>query len=198
MHIDLLVQDWLVPWGGVGVVLIVVALMALGVAVFSVPAGSAPDPSGSVARLEAVVGQGLVDVVATLGDQGEVAMGTGMVLTPEGRVLTNYHVLMGAISIMVTDVGDQCTYTASVTGYDVTHDIAVLQLAGARGLRTVPLGDSAALRTGEQVTVLGNAGEPGRAPSAVSGTVTGLNQSITADDEAAVFSERHRHPDRRR
>jgi hypothetical protein len=51
------------------------------------------------------------------------------------------------------------------------------------------LGDLAALRAGEQVTALGNAGESGRTPSAVSGTITGLNQSIVADDEAAVGSQ---------
>ena len=60
-----------------------------------------------------------------------------MVLNSSGDVLTNNHVIDGATSISVTDVGNGQTYTATVVGTDKTQDIAVVKLAGASGLRTV-------------------------------------------------------------
>ena len=81
-------------------------------------------------QIAAKVDPGLVDVVTTLGYQGGKAAGTGMVLTSTGEVLTNNHVIDGATSIKATDVGNGRTYTAKVVGYDKTHDVAVLQLAG--------------------------------------------------------------------
>jgi len=127
----------------------------------------------------------LVDVVSTEGDQGAVAAGTGIVLTSDGTVLTNNHVIRGATSIKVTDVGNGRTYTAKVVGYDATKDVAVIKLQNASGLTTAALGDSSGVRTGDSVTALGNAGGKGGTPSVASGTVTALNQSITASDEGS-------------
>jgi S1-C subfamily serine protease len=127
----------------------------------------------------------LVDVVSTEGDQGAVAAGTGIVLTPDGTVLTNNHVIRGATSIKVTDVGNGRTYTAKVVGYDASKDVAVIQLQNAHGLRTAALGDSSSVRTGDSVTALGNAGGKGGTPSVAAGTVTALNQAITASDEGS-------------
>ena len=127
----------------------------------------------------------LVDVVSTEGDQGAVAAGTGIVLTSDGTVLTNNHVIRGATSIKVTDVGNGRTYTAKVVGYDATKDVAVIKLQNASGLTTAALGDSSSVRTGDGVTALGNAGGKGGTPSVASGTVTALNQSITASDEGS-------------
>ncbi len=64
------------------------------------------------------VDPGLVDINTTLGYQQEQAAGTGIVLTSNGEILTNNHVINGATSISVTDVGNHKTYTASVVGYD--------------------------------------------------------------------------------
>jgi len=127
----------------------------------------------------------LVDVVSTEGDQGAVAAGTGIVLTSNGTVLTNNHVIRGATSIKVTDVGNGRTYTAKVVGYDASKDVAVIQLQNAHGLTTAALGDSSSVRTGDSVTALGNAGGKGGTPSVAAGSVTALNQSITASDEGS-------------
>ena len=127
----------------------------------------------------------LVDVVSTEGDQGAVAAGTGIVLTSDGTVLTNNHVIRGATSIKVTDVGNGRTYTAKVVGYDASKDVAVIQLQNAHGLRTAALGDSSSVRSGDSVTALGNAGGKGGTPSVAAGRVTALNQSITASDEGS-------------
>jgi S1-C subfamily serine protease len=127
----------------------------------------------------------LVDVVSTEGDQGAVAAGTGIVLTSNGTVLTNNHVIRGATSIKVTDIGNGRTYTAKVVGYDATRDVAVIQLQNASGLTTASLGDSSSVRTGDSVTALGNAGGKGGTPSVATGAVTALNQGITASDEGS-------------
>jgi S1-C subfamily serine protease len=139
----------------------------------------------SSSAIAKTVDPALVDVVATEGDQGAVAAGTGIVLTSDGTVLTNNHVIRGATSIKVTDVGNGRAYTAKVVGYDATKDVAVIQLQNASGLTTASLGDSSSVQTGDSVTALGNAGGKGGTPSVATGTVTALNQSITASDEGS-------------
>jgi S1-C subfamily serine protease len=150
-------------------------------------------PGGSAvlttAQIAARTDPGLVDVVTTLGYQHAQAAGTGMVLTRSGEVLTNNHVINGATSIAVTDVGNHHTYRAKVVGYDRSHDIAVLQLQGASGLQTVSTGKSSSAAVGQKVVALGNAGGKGGTPSVAVGKITGLNASITASDEGSGTSE---------
>src|SRR6266496_2230374 len=110
----------------------------------------------TTAQIASKVNPGLVDVVSTLGYQNGEAAGTGMVLTSTGEVLTNNHVIDGATSIKVTDVGNGRTYSAKVVGYDKTRDVAVLQLVNASGLRIVSL-SSSGVQAGEKVVALGNA-----------------------------------------
>ena len=143
----------------------------------------------STSQIAARVSPGLVDVVSTLGDQNAEAAGTGLVLTSTGEVLTNNHVINGATSVSVTDIGNGKTYTATVVGYDKSHDIAVLQLQNASGLQTVNLGDSSTVTVGQNVVAIGNAEGKGGTPSVVTGSVTALNQSITAGDEGSSDSE---------
>ena len=89
----------------------------------------------------------------------------------------------------MTDIGNGHTYTAKVVGYDQTKDIAVLQLQGASGLKTVNLGDSSTAAVGQKVVALGNAEGKGGTPSVATGKITGLNASITASDEGSGTSE---------
>jgi len=139
----------------------------------------------SASQIAQRVDPALVDIVTTMGAQGASAAGTGIVLTSDGEVLTNNHVIRGATSIKVTDVGNGRTYTAKVVGYDASRDVAVIQLQNASGLTTANLGDSSSVQTGDTVTALGNAGGKGGTPSVASGSVTALNQSITASDEGS-------------
>ncbi|GAB2646426.1 S1C family serine protease [Kribbella swartbergensis] len=135
------------------------------------------------AAVAAQVSPGLVDVNSVLGFEGARAAGTGIVLTSDGEVLTNHHVVEGATSISVVDIGNGRTYSASVVGYDEAHDVAVLKLKDASGLPTATIGDSDKVTLGDQVVGIGNAGGVGGTPSYAPGTVTGLNQSITATDQ---------------
>jgi S1-C subfamily serine protease len=166
---------------------------AIGLSHGSAGAGSATSASKEVlssAQIASRVDPGLVDVKATLGYQEATSLGTGIVLTSNGEILTNNHVINGATSVSVTDIGNGKTYQATVVGYDESHDIAVLQLSGASGLTTATTGDSSTVSVGDVVTTLGNAGGVGGAPSVASGSVTALNQSITASDESSASSEK--------
>jgi S1-C subfamily serine protease len=143
----------------------------------------------TTAQIAAKVDPGLVDVISTLGDQSATAEGTGIVLTSTGEILTNNHVIDGATSIKVIDIGNGKTYTATVVGYDKTKDVAVLRLQNASGLQTAPLGNSSSVTVGSKVTALGNAEGKGGTPSVATGQVTALGQSITASDEGSDNSE---------
>ena len=116
------------------------------------------------------------------------AAGTGVVLTSNGEILTNNHVVDGATKVTVTVVSTGQSYAAKVVGTDATDDVAVLQLSGASGLSTAKL-SSDAVSVGDAVTAVGNAGGTGGTPSAATGTVTALDQSITASDEGGSDPE---------
>jgi len=178
------------PWWRHRAVLAGVSVVAAGTLAF---AGlGVADAFGSstltTAQITSKVSPGLVDIVSTLGYQQAKAAGTGMVLTPNGEVLTNNHVLDGATSIKATDIGNGRTYTAKVVGYSKTNDVAVLKLVNASGLDTVSLSSQAA-QVGDKVVALGNALGKGGAPSVVTGHVTGLGKTITASDETAANAE---------
>ncbi|MCU1659337.1 MAG: hypothetical protein JWO57_3993 [Pseudonocardiales bacterium] len=133
---------------------------------------------------------GVVDINTVLGYQGARAAGTGMVLSSTGEILTNNHVVEGSTSISVTVVSTGKTYTATVVGTDPTADVAVIQLANASGLATANVGNATSVKVGDAVVGVGNAGGTGGTPSAASGTVTALNQSITASDASGQNAER--------
>jgi S1-C subfamily serine protease len=125
---------------------------------------------------------GVVDIDTNLAYQGAAAAGTGMIVTSDGEVLTNNHVIDGATSITVTVVSTGKSYSAKVVGTDPTADVALVKMNGASGLQTANFGDSSTLKVGDAVTAAGNAGGVGGAPTVASGQVTGLDQQITASD----------------
>ena len=130
----------------------------------------------------------LVLVNSTLSEQQAQAAGTGIVLTADGEVITNNHVIEGATSIQVIDVGNGHSYTATVAGYDRSHDVAVLRLQGARGLATAPLDASDKPSVGQSVASVGNVGGAGRLTVAA-GTIAALNQAVAASDQSSGSSE---------
>ena len=105
-----------------------------------------------------------------------------MVITGDGQVLTNAHVIDGAGSIVVTIVSTGETYDATVLGSDDTRDVALLQLEDVSGLATVTLGDSSSVELGDAIVALGNSTGTGDTPSVSEGTVTGTDESITVGD----------------
>ncbi len=151
--------------------------------------GGSSVSSATVSAIAAKVSPALVDINTTFQYQGAQGAGTGIVLTSDGEILTNNHVINGATSISVTDIGNGRTYSAKVVGYDASSDIAVLQLVGASGLKTASIGNSDRVNVGQTVVAIGNAGGAGGQPSAAGGSVTALNQAITASDQLNGTSE---------
>ncbi|WP_158372481.1 S1C family serine protease [Cellulosimicrobium cellulans] len=132
--------------------------------------------------------QGVVLIDTVLGYQSAEAAGSGVVLTSDGLVLTNNHVVEGATEITVTIGTTGATYTAQVVGTDATADVAVLQLDGASGLTTATLDADGDLAVGDAVTAVGNA-QGGGVLLAADGTVTALDQSITTRAEGVSSGE---------
>lgn len=147
--------------------------------------GSSLDAHTIAARVDPA----LVDVNVVLGYQGIAAAGTGIVLTPNGEILTNNHIVDGATTIRVTDIGNGKTYTGRVLGTDPSTDLAVIQLDRASRLPTVRVGNSRGIDRGEPVLAIGNAGGMGGTPSTAAGSVVALHQAIVATDEAGEFPE---------
>ena len=132
---------------------------------------------------------GLVRIATTLKYSGGRAAGTGMVLTSDGEVVTNHHVVAGATSIKVTVMSTGTTYTAEVVGTDAKDDVAVLQLDSASGLSTVTP-DTDGVAAGDAVTAVGDANGTVDYFSAAAGCVMAKNQTLTTQVEATVSGER--------
>jgi S1-C subfamily serine protease len=147
---------------------------------------------GTLTKVENAVKPGLVVITSHLkyDGSGAAAAATGMIISKSGLVLTNNHVINGTTGLRATVVATGRQYPAQWLGYDKGSDVAVIKLVGASGLTTIPIGDSAAVKVGDNVIGMGNAGGTGSITS-VPGIVTGLNQTITAsDDGSGVQPER--------
>jgi S1-C subfamily serine protease len=131
--------------------------------------------------------RGVVLIDTVLGYQDAAAAGTGIVLTSNGEVVTNYHVVEGATSIKVTIASTGKTYTATVVGHDQTDDVALLQLKGAAKLTTAKI-DHDTVAKGDKVTAVGNAGGTDSL-TAAAGTVSALKQTITTESEGSTAGE---------
>ncbi len=142
--------------------------------------------SAAAAKVAALVDPGLVDITTNLSYQGSSAAGTGMILTPNGMVLTNNHVIARATSITARVVATNQTFRARVVGYDVSGDVALIKLENASGLTPVTTASSAHVSAQEKIVGVGNAGGVGGTPSAVTGNVVALNQSINASDPGSA------------
>jgi S1-C subfamily serine protease len=152
-----------------------------------------PGSSTSGLNVNAVakkVEPGVVDIISYVHFQREVFEGTGMVLSSDGLVLTNNHVIKGSTRVVAELVSNGHKYQARVLGTDNTHDVALLRLTGASGLKTVQVGDSNEVKLGDPVVALGNAGGNDGPPTVTNGTITALKRSITASDAGSGTSER--------
>jgi len=151
--------------------------------------------SGGATGIQAVVNKvepGMVIINSTIQYQSEAGAGTGMVINSDGLVLTNNHVIEDSTKLTATVVATGKTYPATVLGYDTTGDVALIKLEGASGLTTVPLGNSSTVKSGDPVVALGNAEGQGTVLPAA-GTITGVNQTITASDEGGSISSETLH-----
>ncbi|MBT2470292.1 trypsin-like peptidase domain-containing protein [Streptomyces sp. ISL-66] len=124
--------------------------------------GVAENVSPSVVRIDTSTGSG----------QGT---GSGVVITADGEIVTNNHVVDGASQIQVT-MSDGKKYQAKIVGTDPDKDLALIKLQGATGLKAAALGDSDKLKVGDEVVAIGS---PDRLTGTVtSGIVSALNREV--------------------
>jgi S1-C subfamily serine protease len=107
--------------------------------------------------------------------------GSGIILTGDGYVLTNNHVISGATSIRVTLAKGE-TKTATLVGGDPENDIAIVKIDGASGLPAATLGRSSSLKVGEPVVAIGNALALPGGPTVTAGIVSALDRTIEDSD----------------
>ena len=130
--------------------------------------------TGDVSAVAAKVTPSVVQINVTTA-QGE-AIGSGVILTANGRILTNAHVVDGAQNVVVT-TSDGKKYQAGVIGADTKADIAVVQAQNASGLTAATLGDSSKLAVGQEVVAIGSPG--GLQNTVTTGIVSALNRNLS-------------------
>lgn len=150
---------------------------------------------GSIAEVASKVAPGVVSIVTETRSTGwfgqsstSTSAGTGMIVTDDGYILTNKHVIDGANSIkVVLDSGE--TYDkVTLVGTDPLNDVAFLKINDVANLPTVTLGDSKTLNAGQQVIAIGNA--LGQYQNTItSGIISGTGRSLTAYDSSNGSSE---------
>lgn len=114
--------------------------------------------------------------------------GTGIIVSTDGYIMTNYHVVDGAKSVSV-QLNDGTTYdNVTIVGHDPLNDIAFLKIKNVTGLTAATLGNSSTLRQGQQVVAIGNA--LGQYQNTVtSGIVSGTGRPVTAGSEDSSSTE---------
>ncbi|WP_326678737.1 S1C family serine protease [Streptomyces sp. NBC_01237] len=137
--------------------------------------------AGTVSGVAAAVSPAIVEIGAT--STAGQSTGSGVVITADGEIITNNHVISGASEIEVT-LSTGKTYTADVVGTDADKDLALIKLQGASGLKTASLGDSSAVKVGDQVVAIGS--PEGLTGTVTSGIVSALDRDVTVakDDDS--------------
>jgi putative serine protease PepD len=138
----------------------------------------AQSSKGTVAGVTAAVSPTIVEITAD--SQGGESIGSGVVITSDGQIVTNNHVVAGSDQIKVqTSTGK--TYSASVMGTDPDKDLALIKLQGASGLKTATLGDSSQVHVGDQVVAIGS--PEGLQGTVTSGIISALDRDVTVPKE---------------
>ena len=116
--------------------------------------------------------------------------GTGMIITSDGEVMTNNHVIElftqggNTGSITVTEYGQTKPLPATLVGYDQSKDVALLKITDASGLPSVTFGNSGKAVVGDAVVAIGNAlGLAAGTPTVTQGIISALGRSVTAGGE---------------
>ena len=139
---------------------------------------NASSSSSGVAAVAKAVSPSIVEISAT-SSSGE-ATGSGVIITSDGEIITNNHVISGATSIKVT-FSDGKTATATVVGTDKNKDLALIKAENVSGLTTATLGDSSNVAVGDEVVAIGS--PEGLTGTVTSGIISALNRDVTVSTE---------------
>ncbi|MFC8387217.1 S1C family serine protease [Streptomyces sp. NPDC057238] len=133
---------------------------------------------GTVSGVAEAVTPSIVEINAT--SNAGSSTGSGVIITSDGEIITNNHVVSGASSIEVR-TSDGKTYTAEVVGTDSSKDLALIKLQDASGLQAATLGDSDGVRVGDQVVAIGS--PEGLTSTVTSGIVSALDRDVTVSTD---------------
>ena len=147
------------------------------------PAIVSIDAKSAAPASQSIFGGGTSDGVQE--DQG-----TGMIITPNGEVVTNNHVIAGATTITVTLYGSLKALPATLVDTDPTNDVALLQISGQSNLPTVTYGNSDNVQVGDGVVAIGNAlGLSAGTPTVTQGIISAKGRSVQASDSTGTATE---------
>ncbi|MGW6544527.1 S1C family serine protease [Streptomyces massasporeus] len=133
---------------------------------------------GTVSGVAKAVSPSIVEISADSGAGSST--GSGVIITGDGEIITNNHVVAGASQIKVrTDDGK--SYTAKVVGTDSKKDLALIKLENASGLKAATLGDSAGVGVGDQVVAIGS--PEGLTGTVTSGIISALDRDVTVSTD---------------
>jgi S1-C subfamily serine protease len=142
------------------------------------PSSGRVSAPGSLADLVARVSPAVVSIRSTSGSSGfGIGQGTGVILTPDGDVLTNAHVVSDAETVKVVIPGQARAQSADIIGVDEDEDVAVIRIRDAALLPVAEIGNSNSLRLAEEVFAIGHALGLNGGPSVTRGIVSGLDRS---------------------
>jgi putative serine protease PepD len=148
---------------------------------------SAPASNGTVAGAAAAASPSTVDIRVSTG-QG-AAEGSGVILTADGAVLTNNHVVAGSGGPITVTLADGSEHSATVVGTSPSYDLAVLRMQDVSGLTAATLGRSADLQVGQQVVAIGS--PQGLTGTVTAGIVSALDRTVGVqgdDGQAVVYN----------
>jgi S1-C subfamily serine protease len=151
---------------------------------------SATTATIDAATVSAKVDPAVVNINTVLDplEGGGTAAGTGMIITANGEIVTNNHVVQGADTITVSIPGHG-RHAAQVIGTVPTKDVALLKVTGLSHLPTVHFGNSATAVVGTPVVAIGNALGLGGSPTVTTGAITATGRTITAADATGANQE---------
>jgi S1-C subfamily serine protease len=113
----------------------------------------------------------------------ESGAGTGIIISSDGEIVTNAHVVNGATAITVTLSGSTATHPATIVGINTTEDLAVIKITGVSNLKPATFANSDTAEVGDSVLAVGNALGYGGAPTVTEGILSAKGRSLTGTDD---------------
>ena len=153
--------------------------------VATAPSTNDAEPAMNVAEVLKIIEPSVVTIIAITegGTNPGRATGTGVVITSDGDILTNDHVVDGANKVSVLFVGDTEPTLATVLAVDVGNDLALIHV-DKTGLTPAVFADPSSIDIGDEVVAVGFALDLDGGPTVTSGIVSALNRTIVSGDGA--------------
>ena len=145
-----------------------------------------PQPQSEAHTLQTIYQENIQSIVSIWGDAGtSYSFGTGVVMTADGYIITNAHVIEGCSSLEVI-LQDDSSYEALLVGMDVSTDLAVLKI-DAQGLDAAVFGDSNQMQVGDTVVAIGNPLGQELRGTMTDGIISAINRDVDVDGYSMVL-----------